>query len=144
MGRWTGSWLAGPAAAGLEPAAAYPGARLGLPRTGSGSVATLGRRLGAYAVDAVASDLVALLFHHIAYAFPVILVEMFVLTALTGQSAGMRVFGIRVTRPDGRPVRPVWVLVRTMLLALFLPAIFWDRDNRGLHDRAADAVVVNA
>ncbi|MDQ6874901.1 MAG: RDD family protein, partial [Actinomycetota bacterium] len=45
MSRWTGSWLGGPASAGVrrEPLEA-PGVRLGLPPTGRGAVAGLGRR----------------------------------------------------------------------------------------------------
>jgi hypothetical protein len=32
--------------------------------------------------------------------------------------------------------------VRTLLLVLVVPALIWDRDYRGLHDRAANSVVV--
>src|SRR5664280_3448649 len=54
MGRWTGSWLSGPASAGLAPPVEqdWRGQRLGQPATGVGSVAGLGRRLAAYGVDA--------------------------------------------------------------------------------------------
>lgn len=34
------------------------------------------------------------------------------------------------------------VLLRTLLLALVIPALIWDRDGRGLHDRLARAVQV--
>ena len=34
-------------------------------------------------------------------------------------------------------------LVRTVLLCLAVPPLIWDRDRRGLHDRAADTAVVN-
>jgi hypothetical protein len=30
-----------------------------------------------------------------------------------------------------------------LLLLLLIPALIWDRDGRGLHDKAADSVVVN-
>jgi uncharacterized RDD family membrane protein YckC len=34
--------------------------------------------------------------------------------------------------------------VRTVLLCLVIPAFIWDRDGRGLHDKAAGTVVVRA
>ena len=37
-----------------------------------------------------------------------------------------------------------WALARTLLLACFVPAIIWDRDGRGLHDRAAGALTLRA
>jgi len=33
-------------------------------------------------------------------------------------------------------------VLRTVLLAALVPAVVWDRDRRGLHDRAAGTVVV--
>jgi hypothetical protein len=33
-------------------------------------------------------------------------------------------------------------LVRTLLLCLGIPALIWDRDQRGLHDKAAGTVLV--
>jgi uncharacterized RDD family membrane protein YckC len=33
-------------------------------------------------------------------------------------------------------------LVRTILLMLLIPAVIWDRDQRGLHDRLARTAVV--
>jgi len=32
--------------------------------------------------------------------------------------------------------------VRTVLLSLPIPALIWDRDQRGLHDKAAGTVLV--
>ena len=34
------------------------------------------------------------------------------------------------------------VLSRTVLLCLAIPALIWDRDQRGLHDKAAQTVLV--
>jgi hypothetical protein len=36
----------------------------------------------------------------------------------------------------------LWSFERAVLLVLLIPAVLWDRDHRGLHDRAVDAVVV--
>jgi uncharacterized RDD family membrane protein YckC len=55
---------------------------------------------------------------------------------------GKRVLGIRVVRLDGRPVGLGWALVRTILLLIVVPALITDRDLRGLHDRAANTIVI--
>lgn len=142
--RWTGSWLGGPRSADVN--AGYPGERLGLPETGSRSVASFGRRLLAFVVDALLCDLVALLlFQQVAYwNVAVFFVEVSVLTALIGRSAGQRICGIHIARLDGRPVGFGRALVRTTLLCLLIPALIWDRDFRGLHDRAAGTVALRA
>ncbi len=133
--------MGGPRAAGED--FGYPGERLGLPETGSGSVAGFGRRLLGFAVDAVVCDLVALaLFGNVAWNIVVFFVEIYLLTALTGHSIGHRALGMRVARLDGKPVGLVWALVRTVLLCLLIPALIWDRDSRGLHDKAANTVIV--
>ena len=44
-----GSWLSGPEP--LGPKSGYPGEQLGLPQAGPGSLARMGRRLGALVVD---------------------------------------------------------------------------------------------
>jgi len=47
-----------------------------------------------------------------------------------------------VRRLDGGRVAWLWVLVRTVLLLLVIPAVVYDRDQRGLHDKAAGAIAV--
>jgi uncharacterized RDD family membrane protein YckC len=133
-----------------EPAA---GSRLGLPPTGPGSVASLGARVGAYALDSVASALIAALFIPDAVdprrgllTVAVLVVDYLLLGTLTGQTFGMRLVGLRmvpVAAPDRLPgFTPV--ALRTALLVLLVPAVITDRDGRGLHDRAARTVVVRA
>ena len=68
--------------------------------------------------------------------------EVWVLTALTGASAGQRIVGLSVLRLDHRPVGFGPALVRTTLLLLVIPPLVFDRDGRGLHDLAAKTVVV--
>ena len=55
--RWAGSWLSGSASAGTE--SEYPGQRLGLPESGPGSVAGIGRRLGALVIDWLLCEAIA-------------------------------------------------------------------------------------
>ncbi|WP_067820044.1 RDD family protein [Actinomadura kijaniata] len=147
--RWTQTWLGGARSAGVD--LGTPGERLGLPAEGSGSVAGYGRRLLALLIDWLLSLLVAsLLANVLAWSPPtrslatlvIFAIQAWVLTSLLGITIGKRITGIRVVRPDGGPVGPVWALVRTLLLVLVIPALVWDRDYRGLHDRAANSIVV--
>lgn len=64
------------------------------------------------------------------------------LTGVLGSTIGKRLLRMRVIRPDGRLLGPGWALVRTLLLLTVVAALVQDRDVRGLHDRAANAVVV--
>lgn len=130
---------------------AAPGARLGLPVAGPGSVAGIGRRLGGLVVDLVLAGLVALLFTGVPrpgdppWSTLVFLVMYLFFTGFFGQTPGMFVTRLRVRRV-GAPVPPVFwrAMVRALLLCLVVPALFTDSDRRGLHDKAGDAVVVSA
>jgi uncharacterized RDD family membrane protein YckC len=139
--RWAGSWLGGtPGPGGPDN---FPGERFGLPEEGAGSVATMGRRLLALVIDWLLCMLIALAaFRAQEWTLPIFAVETYLLTALTGFTVGKRVLGIRVARVDGRPVGFGWALVRTILLLAVIPALITDRDLRGLHDRAANTIVI--
>ncbi len=146
-----GSWLSGPRAAIDRMGAdlGYRGERLGLPQDGAGSVASVGRRLTALFVDWGLCLLIAygLLAHGSARAadnwtFVVFGVMTLLTVGICGTTPGKRLLGLRVVRLDGRRAGPVAVLVRTVLLLLVVPAVVWDRDTRGLHDKAAGTVEV--
>ncbi|MFE7973214.1 RDD family protein [Streptomyces shenzhenensis] len=146
-----GSWLSGPRAA-MEDAGAdfgYRGEQLGLPEQGPGSIARPGRRLGALAVDwglclLIAYGLITDSYNSAAQVWaPVILFALILLTVGTvGFTPGKRLFGLRVVALDTGRVNPLRVVLRTVLLFLALPALIWDRDGRGLHDRLARTVEV--
>jgi uncharacterized RDD family membrane protein YckC len=139
--RWTGSWLSGATSAGSGND--YPGQRLGLPETGAGSVAGVGRRLGALVIDWLICEVIALAaFHNQYLTIVVFAVEVYLLTATTGFTVGKRLLGLRVVRLDGKPVGFVWSAVRTLLLLAVIPALAFDADQRGLHDKAANTVVI--
>jgi uncharacterized RDD family membrane protein YckC len=145
-----GSWLDGPAFQSGQPR----GAGLGLPEDGPGSLASPGARLGAFVVDAVVANLLA----GLPYLFGVrygpgergyavyaaFLIAEFVLVATAGATLGKQLLRIRVVRTDGARLAWPWVLARTLLLAFLIPAVIWDRNGRGLHDRAAGALTVRA
>lgn len=60
------------------------------------------------------------------------------LVATLGSTIGHRIVGLRVVREDGAPaVGLIKAAIRTVLLALVIPAVVWGPDGRGLHDRVA-------
>ncbi|MDO0932563.1 RDD family protein [Streptomyces sp. DG2A-72] len=146
-----GSWLSGPRAA-MEEAGAdfgYRGEQLGLPEEGPGSIARPGRRLGALAVDWALSLLIAYGLITDGYQQATgnwALLIFFVMSVLTvgtiGFTPGKRLFGLRVVHLDTGMANPVRALLRSALLCVAIPALIWDRDGRGLHDRLARTVEV--
>jgi uncharacterized RDD family membrane protein YckC len=133
--------------AGTPERSGYPGERLGLPETGRGSVSGMARRVGAIFIDWLLCTLLVV----VAIRPPHSQVEWWTLaifaaqdaifTALTGLTIGKVVLRIRVARLDSRFVGG-WALIRTLLLLTVIPPLIVDQDVRGLHDRAANTVVV--
>lgn len=150
-----GSWLSGPKAA-LEDQGmdfGYPGQRFGLPQTGMGSVSRMGRRIVALTLDWTAAILVThLVFPDLVYGsegfaaatLGIFAVEVFLLTASTGASFGYKIMGIKLISISPARVTLLKVLVRTALLCLVVPALIWDRDGRGLHDKAVGTITMRA
>lgn len=143
--RVLGSWLSGPGLsvdAGTEQD--YQGQRLGLPQSGPGSIAGIGRRLLALLIDWLACRLIAVgLLELSDWWVPVIFaIEYVILLSTLGSTLGMRLVGIRVAALGGGAPGPLGIVVRTVLLLLVIPAVIYDRDTRGLHDRATGTVVV--
>jgi uncharacterized RDD family membrane protein YckC len=107
------------------------------------SVASMPRRLLALLIDWLLSMLIAYWLTRTQFwTIAVFTVEVYVLTALTGSTVGKRLVGIRAIRTNGGPIGFRWSLVRTAILLTVVPPLLTDRDLRGLHDRAADTVVV--
>ena len=146
-----GSWLSGPGAV-IPSDQDWRGQRLGLPESGPGSVAGAGRRIAALVVDWLACLLLVRLFlPRIEYGTPdsslvtlgFFLVELTLFTWLVGASFGQRLLGVAVVRLDGEGrVGLVRALLRSVQICLVIPAVVWDRDGRGLHDRSVGTVVV--
>lgn len=143
------SWLDGPGSRGPGARGAgeeqeYAGQRLGRPASGVGSVAGFGPRLVAFLLDSVMCAVIAWgIPREPALTTPIFVVEVALLTWLASGSAGQRLRGLAVQRLDGRPVGLPRALLRTFLLVLLVPALIWDKDGRGLHDRAVGTVVVH-
>ena len=140
-----GGWLEGPNLHDGDPGK-YRGERLGLPESGSGSLAGQGRRVGALLVDWVVAYLIVEAFGWHASSpqgqwgvLAVFAAEHLLLLSTLGYTIGKRLFGLRVGRLGG-PLTPLNVVMRTVLLMVIIPAVIWDRDGRGLHDRLVGTV----
>jgi uncharacterized RDD family membrane protein YckC len=125
----------------------WRGERLGLPETGPGSVATMGSRIAALAVDAVLAGLIAFAFTAPEWPRNWSLVPWFLITvgmvSFFGFTPGMWLLGIRVARIDGASmVGPFRAIPRTIMVAVIIPAVIWDSDGRGLHDKAVGTIVL--
>lgn len=130
----------------------YPGERLGLPQTGPGSLAPMGRRLGALMIDWLISyglAALALRFgvfseHTLATAVLGIWFVLGVVSVrLFGFTPGQLALGLLVVTVDGRgPVGIVRAVVRGVLVGMVVPALFTDWDGRGMQDRLTATAVV--
>ena len=137
---------------------AFRGERIGLPESGPGSLAPGGVRVLAFIVDALASGLVAALFvsgrsgaHGFADRLPAswslipLTLDYVVGVLVAGRTVGMYLFGLRLIRVDRTAaVDPGRALLRTLMLFLLVPAVVFDRDGRGMHDRVTETAVVRA
>lgn len=139
--RRSGGWLTG--ALTSKSDSRYPGERFGLPEQGPRSVARMGRRVAALCIDWLLCTIIAVGTLHSQYWTIVIFaIEVYLITAVSGFTVGKRIVGIRVARLDGKPIGFFWALVRTLLLLTVIAPLVTDGDLRGLHDRAANTVVL--
>jgi hypothetical protein len=124
----------------------WPGKRLGLPASGPRSVGRFGRRLGAIAIDWGISYLLSYAFFRPdvnGFATLTIFgVSQIIFLLLLNASIGHLIFGLRLV-----PIVPGYLgwwrpFVRTALLVLVIPAVIYDKDQRGLHDRWVGTVLV--
>lgn len=133
----------------LDPSE-YPGQRLGMPERGPGSIARVGRRSVALVVDYAAAVLLASLGY--AYLTPAhsaaTLVIFFALQTLfiptMGASFGHRMLGLRIVALDGTWVGFARAGLRSALLVVVIPALVWDSDQRGFHDKVAGTALIRA
>ncbi|WP_448852328.1 RDD family protein [Corynebacterium sp. 335C] len=164
------SWLEGPQVPGEyddpEHLSEYPGQALGLAKSGPGSRASLGRRLGGMLIDWVISVLIAQAFYPFfgpdpkqieQFGDPFIAWQSFTATWaffaffflgtisvwLFARTPGQAVMGMGVARIDATERVGLWrAAVRSALTLLLLPPIVQDTDGRGMHDRATGTAVI--
>ncbi|MWB97087.1 RDD family protein [Agromyces seonyuensis] len=131
----------------LDPSK-YPGERLGLPESGSGSVARAGRRIAAIFVDWGSAMLISILFApfdspQYTWVTPLVFGVLQVAFIPTiGGSLGHRLLGMQLAPLAGGWVGVRRPIVRTVLLLLVIPALVWDSDQRGFHDKVAGTVLI--
>ena len=122
-----------------------------MPERGPGSLAPFGRRLVALLVDWFLCNLIAagLLHYRLGQSGPgpfkplaVFVLMNILLVGTLGSTIGHRLLGLRVVRLGGAPAGPLLALTRTVLLALVIPAVIWDHDTRGFHDKIPGTVLV--
>ncbi|CKO02003.1 Conserved membrane protein of uncharacterised function [Mycobacterium tuberculosis] len=130
----------------------YPGKTLGLPDTGPGSLAPMGRRLAALLIDwLIAYGLALLGVEFGVWSTPMLSTVVLVIWLLLGVAAvrlfgftpGQLMLGLVVVAVGGR--RPGGIgrlVVRGLLIGLVVPPLFTDSDGRGLHDRLTATAVV--
>ena len=128
-----------------------------MPEEGPGSISRPGRRIGALLIDYAAATVIATGFLGFdQFALPseagltqfaplavfALLQILFIPTA--GGSPGHRILGMRVIRFSGGWVGLWRPIVRTLLIVVVIPAVIWDADQRGLHDKASGLVLIRA
>jgi uncharacterized RDD family membrane protein YckC len=125
----------------------FPGERLGLPEHGTGSVGRVGRRVLGLLIDWAIAMAVAWLVTR-RYGglgvYPFFAALQIIAIWALGGSIGHRIVGLRLSAlPGSRPAfwRPI---VRSVLLTIVIPALVWDSDQRGFHDKIAGTVLVRS
>jgi uncharacterized RDD family membrane protein YckC len=143
MSRWTGSWLSVQGAS-VEDPPRWRGERLGLPASGPGSVAGFGRRFGALAVDWLPCSVLAQQFTSNPALSALVLFALLTVVSVTafGRTPGHGAAGLQVAMLDGSRAGFGPAVIRTVLICLVIPPLLTDPDGRGLHDRAANTIVL--
>lgn len=137
----------------MTAAATHPGAALGLPPSGRGSLASWRARFAALVVDWAASMVVAVALFGVGVMreggwrawmiMAVYFVQKSVLTWLASGSFGQLIARIAVVQVGGGPIGPWRALARSAMVCLVVPAAVVGADRRGLDDIVLDTVVVN-
>ncbi|WP_098465289.1 RDD family protein [Isoptericola jiangsuensis] len=139
-----GSWLSGP---DVPTGETTDRDSLGLPASGPGSRAGLGRRVVALCVDWAAASAISYAFFDLdSWAtLGIFAVMNLILVGTVGSTLGHALLRLQVRRLDVSVPHLVGLgrsAVRALLLCLVIPAVVWDTDGRGLHDKAAGTVIV--
>ena len=145
-------WPSSPGPVGSEQPRGYPGEAFGLPESGPGSLARMGRRLAALTVDwllayGIAALGVTLGLISKQVESSAVLVIWLVLGVLAVRlfefTPGQFAFGLRVTSVDQRlHIGLGRAAARGAMIAFVIPALFVDLDGRGLQDRVTGTAVV--
>lgn len=110
------------------------------------SIARPGRRISAFLIDSVISALISFaFFNYDTWAtLLVFVVTQIVFIPTIGGGLGHRAVGIRVVKLGGGWIGVWRPVVRTLLLAILVPALVWDSDQRGFHDKVAGTLLIRS
>ena len=101
------------------------------------------RKAQAITIDWIGSLFVAALFSDRSWTLLIFFLQVAIMTALTGASAGQRLRGIRIIDVNTlQNIAPLGALIRTFLILLVIPAVVQTRQGRGLHDLATKSAAV--
>jgi hypothetical protein len=127
----------------------WPGKRLGLPLDGPRSVARLGRRLLGICLDWALAMLVSWLLVRTPEGTPdgfvtlgIFALVQILMIVLVGATPGHLLTRMRLVPVTGGRLAWWRPNLRTALLCVVIPAVIFDRDQRGLHDRWAGTLLV--
>jgi uncharacterized RDD family membrane protein YckC len=129
-----------------------------MPQSGPGSIGRFGRRLGGVLIDWGIAALIARGLFGVPLPFsgtPATGAQSFIvlgvfgvmhllLVGTLGSTIGHRAVGLQVRSVGGGRATLLQALVRTVLLCLFIPAVIWDRDGRGMHDKVPNTVIIRS
>ncbi|BDZ50811.1 hypothetical protein GCM10025867_30520 [Frondihabitans sucicola] len=103
-----------------------------------------GRRIIALVIDWLLAVIISItFFHYNSFATLGVFAVMQIVFLITiGGSIGHIVVRLRLTPLSGGYIGVWRPIVRTVLLCLVIPAVIYDQDQRGLHDRAIGSILV--
>jgi uncharacterized RDD family membrane protein YckC len=114
-----------------------------------GQVAGLGRRLAAITIDWFACLFIAKLaapalqLGEVPFLpLTIFFLEVTIFTWFFAASFGQRLLAVEVMAIDGQRLMLWRIALRTLLICLVLPAVIYDSQGRGLHDRAVGSVAM--
>ena len=101
------------------------------------------RKAQAITIDWIGSLFVAALLSDRSWTLLIFFLQVAIMTALTGASAGQRLRGIRIIDVNTlQNIAPLGALIRTFLILLVIPAVVQTWQGRGLHDLATKSAAV--
>ena len=101
------------------------------------------RKAQAITIDWIGSLFVAALLSDRSWTLLIFFLQVAIMTALTGASAGQRLRGIRIIDVNTlQNIAPLGALIRTFLILLVIPAVVQTKQGRGLHDLATKSAAV--
>lgn len=107
-------------------------------------MARLARRIAALAIDWGFAVIVSIVFfNYESFATLAVFAATQIILLITANgSLGHLMLGMRVVPIAGGYLGWWKPIVRTLLICLVIPAVIWDRDQRGAHDRLIGTVLV--